>query len=156
MPSRRIAGDVGLALVGLLVLIWSLLPLYHMFSISITGDGAIFSGRYWPEHPTVENYRKVFAQDHFFLRNFWRQMANSVIAALVSVALVLSIGTMAAFVVSRQEKAERHGKSHLRLSRQQKERVKVLVPTEQQRVRPYGDQHRSHQGQENPAENLRD
>jgi multiple sugar transport system permease protein len=101
MPTRRIAGDIGLAIIGLIVLVWTLLPLYHMFSISITGDGAIFSGRYWPEHPTVENYRKVFTQDHFFLRNVWRQMANSVIAALVSVALVLFIGTMAAFVVSR-------------------------------------------------------
>lgn len=101
MPTRRIAGDVGLALVGLIVLLWSLLPLYHMFTISMTGDGDLFSGRYWPAHPTVENYRKVFTQDHFFLRNFWRQMLNSVVAALVSVALVLAIGTMAAFVVSR-------------------------------------------------------
>ena len=101
MSANRLVRTAGLVLVGLVLLVWSLLPLYHMLLMSITPTGDLFSGRYFPENPTLTTYATVFTQDHFFLRYFWRQLANSLFVALVSVVAVLLIGTMASYVIGR-------------------------------------------------------
>ncbi|MBI1773813.1 MAG: carbohydrate ABC transporter permease [Proteobacteria bacterium] len=55
----------------------------------------------WPTHPTLDNYRTVINQDHFFLKNFWAQIANSFIVAIAVCALVLAIASLASFAVGR-------------------------------------------------------
>jgi ABC-type Fe3+ transport system permease subunit len=98
---QRLAGDVGLAIVGLVVLAWTLLPIYHMVFLSFTPVSEAFGGRYWPDHPTLENYRIVVMQDHFYLRNIWRQLLNSMMVAVGTMALVLAIASMASFAIGR-------------------------------------------------------
>ena len=73
---QRGLGEVGLVLVGLVVLVWTLLPIYHMLMLSVTPLSEAFAGRYWPLAPTLENFRMVVEQDHFFLQNFWIQLGN--------------------------------------------------------------------------------
>lgn len=101
MSVNHLAKMTGLGLVGLLLLVWTLLPLYHMLLMSTTSNQNLFSGTYLPQEPTFENYQTVFTQDHFFLRYFWRQLANSLFVAVVSVVAVLTIGTMASYVIGR-------------------------------------------------------
>ena len=98
---RRAAGEAGLVAVGLVIAIWTLLPIYHMTMLSFTPISEAFAGRYWPDHPTLENYRAVLTEDHFFLQHFWRQLANSVLVALSTMALVLIVASLTSFAISR-------------------------------------------------------
>lgn len=98
---QRAFGEIGLLLIGLVVLIWTLLPIYHMLMLSVTPLSEAFAGRYWPLRPTLENFRIVVQQDHFFLQNFWIQLGNSVFTALATMALVLFVASTASFAISR-------------------------------------------------------
>jgi len=99
--ARRLGSGAGLAVVGFLVLAWTLVPIYHMVMLALTPVSDAFGGRFWPERPTVENFRIVFAQDHFFLQNFWRQLLNSVVVALGTTAIVLAVASLASFAIGR-------------------------------------------------------
>jgi multiple sugar transport system permease protein len=98
---RRGLGEVGLAALAVVVLVWTLLPIYHMVMLALTPVSEAFAGRYWPQHATLENFRIVLQEDHFFLQNFWRQLANSVLVALGTMALVLAVATLASFAIGR-------------------------------------------------------
>ena len=98
---RRGLGEVGLLVLGFVILIWTLLPIYHMAMLSITPISEAFAGRYWPDTPTLDNYRMVIEQDHFFLQNFWIQLGNSLFTAIATMALVLFVASTASFAISR-------------------------------------------------------
>jgi multiple sugar transport system permease protein len=98
---RRGLGEFGLVAVAVVVLIWTLLPLYHMVMLALTPVSDAFAGRYWPDNATLENFRIVLQQDHFFLQNFWRQLANSLLVALGTMALVLVVATITSFAIGR-------------------------------------------------------
>jgi multiple sugar transport system permease protein len=99
--SRNIATEARLLLIGIPVLIWTMLPIYHMFLFAISPKEDAFSGKLWPEHPTLHNFEIVFRQQHYFLRDFWVQFANSTLIAASVGALTLAIATAAAFAISR-------------------------------------------------------
>jgi multiple sugar transport system permease protein len=101
LALRRGLGGAGLAALALVVLVWTLLPIYHMVMLALTPVSEAFAGRYWPQHATLENFRIVLQEDHFFLQNFWRQLANSVVVALGTMALVLAVATLASFAIGR-------------------------------------------------------
>jgi len=100
-PIAKVAGEAKLLLIGIPVLIWTLLPIYHLFLFSISPRDAAFSGNLWPEHPTLRNFQIVLNQDHYFLIHFWEQLANSLIVAVSTGFLTLLIATFAAFAISR-------------------------------------------------------
>jgi len=99
--SRRLLEYVGLALLGVVVFLWTMAPLYNMMIMSITPVNAIFAGKLWPENPTLRNYATVFAQDNHYLKFFWVQLGNSVFIAAASMVIVLAIATLASFAVGR-------------------------------------------------------
>lgn len=98
---QRGGAELGLIVMGLVVLIWTLLPIYHMVMLSLTPVSEAFAGRYWPDTPTLENFRTVIYQDHFFLQNFWIQLGNSLFTAVATMALVLFVASTASFAISR-------------------------------------------------------
>jgi multiple sugar transport system permease protein len=93
--------EARLAVFGALILLWTLLPIYHMFMLAVTPVKEAVGTALWPAHPTLENFRIVIQQDHFFLRNFWTQLGNSILTALVVCALVLAISAAASFAIAR-------------------------------------------------------
>ncbi|MCX7321035.1 MAG: carbohydrate ABC transporter permease [Hyphomicrobiales bacterium] len=102
MPTlREIGNEAKLLLIGIPVLIWTLIPIYHMFLFAISPKQDAFAGKLWPDHPTLQNFRVVFNQQHYFLRDFWAQFGNSVVIAVAVGALTLIIATLAAFAISR-------------------------------------------------------
>ncbi|MFZ1968126.1 MAG: carbohydrate ABC transporter permease, partial [Bradyrhizobium sp.] len=102
LPSLRdTATEARLLLIGIPVLIWTMIPIYHMFVFAISPKEDAFSGKLWPDHPTLHNFEIVFRQQHYFLRDFWVQFGNSVIIAAAVGALTLAIATAAAFSISR-------------------------------------------------------
>ena len=99
--TRNIGTESGLLLIGIPILLWTMIPIYHMFLFAISPKDAAFSGQLWPAHPTLRNFGIVFNQEHHFLYNFWRQMWNSIAIACATAILTLMIATMAAFAISR-------------------------------------------------------
>ena len=60
LPSlREISTEAKLLLVGIPVLIWTMLPLYHMFLFAISPKEDAFSGKLWPDHPTLRNFYQL-------------------------------------------------------------------------------------------------
>ena len=98
---RTVSGEAKLLLIGIPVLIWTLLPIYHLFLFAISPKQDAFSGKLWPDHPTIRNFEIVFGQKHYFLRDFWAQLWNSVFIAAATGLITLVVATAAAFAISR-------------------------------------------------------
>ncbi|MDD0810134.1 carbohydrate ABC transporter permease [Curvibacter sp. RS43] len=101
-PSMRaVATEAKLLLIGIPVLLWTLIPVYHLVLFAISPRDTATSGRLWPKEPTLENFAIVFQQKHFYLDHFWAQLGNSVVIALSVGFLTLAVSTCAAFAISR-------------------------------------------------------
>lgn len=98
---RDVTGEAKLLLIGIPVLLWTMLPLYHLFLFAISPKESAFAGKLWPDHPTLRNFEIVFGEKHHFLNHFWLQLWNSVVIAVAIAALTLLVATAAAFAISR-------------------------------------------------------
>ena len=98
---KSVTTEAKLLLIGIPVLIWTLLPIYHLVLFSISPKDSATTGKLWPDHPTLQNFDFVFHQKHFYLDHFWVQMGNSLLIALSVGVLTLFISTCAAFAISR-------------------------------------------------------
>jgi multiple sugar transport system permease protein len=100
---RRVLIEAASAVLGIILLIWSLLPVYNMFLIALDPEeGEIeFDGNLWPPEPSLGGFRDVVTQDARYLENFWQQFGNSLFIGLLSMVLTVLIGSLASFAVSR-------------------------------------------------------
>ena len=98
---KTVTTEAKLLLIGIPVLVWTLVPIYHMVLFAISSKDSATSGRLWPQEPTLQNFDFVFHQKHFYLDHFWVQMGNSLLIALSVGFLTLLIATCAAFAISR-------------------------------------------------------
>jgi multiple sugar transport system permease protein len=98
---KKVFDETRLLLVGIPVLLWTLVPVYHMFLFAISERDSATSGRLWPKNPTLQNFEIVFQRKHFYLDHFWVQLGNSVLIAAAVGAITLFIATCAAFAISR-------------------------------------------------------
>jgi multiple sugar transport system permease protein len=101
LSLKKISTEAQLLLIGIPVLLWTLIPVYHMFLFAISERDQATSGRLWPKNPTLQNFDIVFQQKHFYLNHFWQQMANSLVIAVAVGAITLFVATCAAFAISR-------------------------------------------------------
>jgi multiple sugar transport system permease protein len=98
---RNVATEAKLLLIGIPVFLWTILPIYHLFLFAISPKESALGGKLWPDHPTLQNFRIVFNQQHHFLGHFWLQFWNSLVIAVAAGALTLAIATASAFAISR-------------------------------------------------------
>jgi len=98
---RGIGTETALLLIGIPVLLWTLIPIYHMFLFAISPKDAAFSGQLWPTNPTFRNFEMVIGQKHHFLYHFWLQMWNSLVISVGTAIITLLVATSAAFAISR-------------------------------------------------------
>lgn len=101
--SRRVgaaAPNVVGALAGWLWLAVIIVPIYYIVVTSLRPQADYFAENTlsWPSHPTLDAYAEVLAND------FLRYLANSVVVTAVSVAVVLAVSLMAAYVVVRSRR----------------------------------------------------
>ena len=101
LSLRTVSKEAQLLLIGIPVLLWTLVPVYHMFLFAISERDTATTGRLWPKNPTLQNFDIVFQQKHFYLNHFWDQIGNSLLIALAVGAITLFIATTAAFSISR-------------------------------------------------------
>ena len=98
---KAVLTEARLLLIGIPVLLWTLIPVYHMVLFAISSKDSATSGHLWPKNPTLDNFRIVFQQKHFYLDHFWLQLWNSLLIALSVGVLTLFVATTAAFAISR-------------------------------------------------------
>ena len=98
---KAVTTEAKLLLIGIPVLLWTLLPIYHLVLFALSPKDSATTGKLWPDHPTLQNFDFVFHQKHFYLDHFWVQMGNSLLIALAVGALTLLVATCAAFAISR-------------------------------------------------------
>jgi multiple sugar transport system permease protein len=98
---KAIAAEGRLLLIGIPVVLWTLIPVYHMVLFAISPRDSATSGHLWPTHPTLQNFATVFGEKHFYLNHFWLQLWNSLIIAVAVGVLTLFVSTTAAFAISR-------------------------------------------------------
>ena len=98
---RRFYKESVLLLLAIPILLWTLLPIYHIFLFSISSKDSAFSGALWPDQPTLRNFGTIVREEHFYLHHFWVQIWNSLWIAVAVGALTLATATCAAFAISR-------------------------------------------------------
>ena len=98
---KAVSTEAKLLLIGIPVLIWTLIPIYHMVLFAISTKDSATSGRLWPKEPTLQNFEILFQRKHFYLDHFWIQLGNSLVIAIAVGALTLFVSTCAAFAISR-------------------------------------------------------
>jgi multiple sugar transport system permease protein len=100
---RRGLTETGSVLLAIILLIWSLMPVYQMFLIALDPEeGEVeFSGNIWPPEISFDAFRDVVTQEARYLENFWPQFGNSLFIGLLTMLLTVLIASLASFAVSR-------------------------------------------------------
>jgi multiple sugar transport system permease protein len=100
---RRPLIEAGSVVLGLVLLIWSLLPIYNILLIALDPEeGEIeFDGNIWPPEPSLEGFRATITQQARYLEDFWRQFGSSLFIGLFTMALTLLVGSLASFAIGR-------------------------------------------------------
>jgi multiple sugar transport system permease protein len=88
-------------LLGVVLVIWSVLPIYNMIMVSLDSHSDVFSSHIFPPHASVGSYQEVVTEHFWYLQYFWEQFGRSVFLAAMTVLLILSVGSLAAFSVGR-------------------------------------------------------
>ena len=100
---RRRLTEAGSAMLAIVLLVWSLIPIYDMLLIALDPEeGEIeFSGNIWPAEPSLDGFRVVLMQDDRYLETFWQQFGNSLYVGVLTMLLTVLIGSLASFAVGR-------------------------------------------------------
>ncbi len=84
------------AIADIAILIYALVPVLWIVSLSFKPATSINDGRFIPSDPTWENYQQIFQ-----LAPFVSALRNSIGIALIATGLSVVIGTLAAYAVAR-------------------------------------------------------
>lgn len=87
---------VGWTVVNVLVLLYALVPLLWIISLSFKSTATIADGKFIPQSFTLENYKGIFSTNQFT-----SALVNSIGIGLITTVIAVVIGTMAAYAVAR-------------------------------------------------------
>lgn len=93
---RKIVGYIGLYLLVVVIVVYSVFPFYYAIVSSFKTGAALFRVDYFPLSWNFGNYTSVFSEQAFS-----RNIFNSVIVAVAVVALSLFLGVTAAYALGR-------------------------------------------------------
>ena len=97
----RYATNAGAALLSVVILVWTLTPIYNIIMVSLESEGDVAVTTIWPSQPSAESFWVVLTEGHWYLEAFWHQFGNSVFLAAMVTLLVLLIGSLTSFSISR-------------------------------------------------------
>ncbi len=84
------------SLADLLILLYALVPVLWIASLSLKTPRTVGDGSFLPREWTLANYHAIFQNDDFL-----RGLANSIGIGLISTLVAVAIGTTAAYAVAR-------------------------------------------------------
>lgn len=110
----------------LLLLLFLLFPFYWTFITSLKGDAELYGKvvTYWPRQPSFIAYAKLFTTTV----NFFSAMKNSLIVAVLTTAVSLTVSTLASYAFSRFRFVGRKPLMCLFLSNNMFPTVLLLIP----------------------------
>jgi multiple sugar transport system permease protein len=97
----RYATNAGAAVLSVILVLWTLIPLYNMVMVAFESEGDVYSDHLWPSPASPRSFWVVLSQGFWYLENFWHQFGNSVYIAVMVTLLVLVIGSLTTFSVMR-------------------------------------------------------
>ena len=132
--TRRVSRHLGESTVSRIFLLWVplvifllflLFPFYWTFLTSIKSDAELHSLNvvYWPQQPSFQAYEHLFGQF-----NFLHPMKNSLIVAVITTVVSLTVSTLAAYSFSRFRFAGRKPLMVLFLTNNMFPNVLLLIP----------------------------
>jgi multiple sugar transport system permease protein len=98
---RKYVNETCAAVFAVVLIIWTILPLYNMVRVASQEKEDVFSSNIFPPHPSFDSFVAVWNETYWLLALFWRQMGNSVFIGVAVAILVLVIGTLTSFTISR-------------------------------------------------------
>jgi multiple sugar transport system permease protein len=98
---RRKLGEAAALALGVIVVIWTLAPIYNMVMVSLEAHNKVFNNDIWPKQPSLQSFRIVLDEGYWYLEYFWHQFGNSVYVGAATVILTLAIGSLASFAIGR-------------------------------------------------------
>jgi multiple sugar transport system permease protein len=104
---RRYLSKAGVVVLSVLLVVWTITPIYNMLLISLEPEGDVFTDHIWPRVASGESYWGVLTQGHWYLEHFWRQFGNSLYIGAMVTFFALLFGSLTSFSIGRMR--IRHG-----------------------------------------------
>lgn len=104
---RRYLGNAGVLVLSVVLVVWTIVPIYNMVLISLEPEGDVFNDHLWPKVPSVESFWGVLTEGHWYLEHFWHQFANSFYLGAMVTFFTLLFGSLTSFSIGRMR--IRHG-----------------------------------------------
>ena len=104
---RRNLREAAALAFGIVVVIWTLIPIYNMVAVALESRGDVFTNDIWPARPSFDSFWIVATQGYWYLEYFWHQFGNSLYVGVITVFLTLLIGSLVSFSIGRMRL--RHG-----------------------------------------------
>ena len=99
--NRRRWQEAAALAFAVVVLIWTLTPIYNIVAVSLEAHGDVFTNDIFPAKPSLESFWIVITQGYWYLEYFWRQFENSLYIGIATVFFTLAIGSLASFAIGR-------------------------------------------------------
>ncbi|MFT4396517.1 carbohydrate ABC transporter permease [Gordonia lacunae] len=84
------------SIANILVILYALIPLLWIISLSFKPAGSVTDGKFWPSEFTLDNYKNIFETSAFT-----SALINSIGVGLITTVIAVILGTMAAYAVAR-------------------------------------------------------
>jgi multiple sugar transport system permease protein len=98
---RRRLSEFAAVGFAILVVIWTLMPLYNIVMVALEAHNDIFTDAVWPRHPSLASFWIVVTEGYWYLEYFWHQFGNSLYVGAAVTTLTLAIGSFASFSIGR-------------------------------------------------------
>ena len=91
-PARKLSWGTA----NLIVLVYALIPVIWIISLSLKSTGSLNDGNFLPRSIAWDNYTAIFKNNDFI-----RALINSIGICLIATVIALVFGTMAAYAIAR-------------------------------------------------------
>jgi multiple sugar transport system permease protein len=98
---RRRLGEAAALLLGLVIVAWTLAPIYNIVMVALESHNDVFTSAIWPPEPSAYSFWIVLTGGYWYLQYFWHQYFNSLYIGFWTVFLTLGIGSMVSFSIGR-------------------------------------------------------
>jgi len=98
---RRRGVEAASILLGIVLVVWSLAPVYNMVMVALDSHDDVFSSYIFPPSPTLHSFWIVLSQGYWYLTYFWHQLGNSFYVGIGTTVFTVLIGSLTSFVIGR-------------------------------------------------------
>jgi len=99
--------DVLVSFISIILLAWTLFPIYNMVVTSFESYEDIWRANYLPPKPTIEPYLQAVTQSYWRLHLFWNWLWNSLKIALLVVSSSVIVSSLFGYSISNKSMLNR-------------------------------------------------